>query len=132
MRDRLFKLAAAGSFFAALYHLTAIAIPTFGAMAYPPTYPLWRHLIFIVIDTAFGALFLRRPTWLIWPYALLVLQIYNGHGVGAWTMWQREGRIDWVSVITVVGATLGLVLLIADRKAVTSAVTGSQENARVE
>ncbi len=132
MRDRLFRLAAAASFFAALYHLTAIAVPAFGAMAYPATYPFWRHLFFIVINICFGALFLRRPTWLIWPYVLLVLQIYNGHGVEAWRLWQRESRIDWVSVITVVGATLGLALVIAERRAVTSAVTAPQQNARVE
>jgi len=132
MRHRLFRLTAAAFFFAALYHLAAIAVPRFGAMAYPTTYPLCRHLLFIAINTSFGVVFLRRPTWLIWPYTLLVLQNFNEHGVAAWTLWQRESRIDWVSVVTVVGTTLGLVLVIAERKAVTSAVTASQQNARVE
>jgi hypothetical protein len=132
MGDRLYRLVAAACFFAALYHVAAIAIPAFGAMAYPPTYPLWRHLIFIVVNTIFGALFLQRRTWVIWPYALLVLQIYNGHGVGAWRLWQREDRIDWVSVITVIGATIGLALMIVDRIVLTSAVTGASENRRVE
>jgi hypothetical protein len=72
-------------------------------------------MAFIVVNTTFAALFLRRPIWLIWPYALLVLQIYQGHGLGAWTLWRRETQIDWVSVMTVLAATLGLVLVIADR-----------------
>jgi hypothetical protein len=117
MRHRLFRLAAAALSFASLYHLAAITVPEFGAMAYPPTYPFWRHVVLIVINTSFAALFLRRAVWLIWPYALLVLEIYRGHGVDAWTVWHREARIDWVSVITVIAATFGLVLLLVDRRA---------------
>ena len=117
---------------AALYHVAAIATANFRALAYPATYPLWRHVLFVVINISFGALFLRRATWLIWPYALLVLQIYNGHGVYAWTLWYREGRIDWISIVTVIAASLGLVLVIVDRVAVTSPVTLRRENDRVE
>jgi hypothetical protein len=115
-RHALFTLAAAGCFFAAAYHLTAMTVPTFGAMAYPSSYPAWRHVLFVSIDTTFGVLFVRRPRWLIWPYLLLLLQIFNGHGVHAWGLWRQEARIDWPSVITIVGGILGLWLLLADRR----------------
>lgn len=84
-------------------------------MAYPPTYPLLAASGLHRRHTTFGALFLRRPAWLIRPYTALVLQIYNGHGVNAWTLWHRDARIEWVSVLTVIAATLGLVVVIVDR-----------------
>ena len=90
-------------------------VPEFAAVAYPQSYPMWRHAVFIIINTTFAAWFLQRPSWLIWPYAILVLQIFNGHGIDAWTLWLHERRIDWPSVVSVLGSMLGLWLLLVDR-----------------
>lgn len=114
-RNSLFRLAAAAFLITAVYHLAAMIVPKFAAIAYPPSYPMWRHAVFIIINTTFAAWFLTRPSWLIWPYTILVFQIFNGHGIDAWTLWQHERRIDWPSVVSVLGSTLGLWLLLVDR-----------------
>jgi hypothetical protein len=41
-RRVLLRLAAAGAAFATLYHATALAVPAFAKIAYPPTHPAWR------------------------------------------------------------------------------------------
>ncbi len=110
-RTLAFRLAAAASVFAAFYHATAIAMPEFGRLAYPPGYPLWRHIVFVLIDGNLGWLLLRRPIWLIWPYAALTVQAAASHGGAAWMMWRQNGRIDWISIVVVIGLPLVLGLL---------------------
>lgn len=110
----VFRLAAAAFAFAAAYHTTAIVVPAFARIAYPTTYPLLRHVVFVVIDGSFAWLFLWRPIWLIWPYSVLTIQVINGHGGAAWSMWHHERRVDWISLALVIGVVLGLWLLIAD------------------
>jgi hypothetical protein len=112
-RDWIYCAGAAAFLAAAIYHLAAVLIPRFGVYAYPSTYPLWRHLLFIAVDVAFSWLLLARVRWVIWPMALLTLQIYNGHGRYAWMAWSRESRIQWIDVLTTIGATLFMLLLIA-------------------
>ena len=109
-----FHLAAAGAALAAVYHLTAITVPAFGAIAYPAGYPIWRHVVFILVDATLAGLLLRRPIWLIWPYILLTIQVFNGHGVSAWRSFRGPGHIDWVSVVTVIGIVFILALLLLD------------------
>jgi hypothetical protein len=62
-RNSLFWLAAAAFLIAAVYHLAAMIVPEFAAIAYPPSYPMWRHAVFIIINTTFAAWFLTRPSW---------------------------------------------------------------------
>ena len=54
---------------------------------------------------------------MIWLVALMTLQIYNGHGRYAWMAWSHDSRIAWIDVLTVVGATVLLVLVIRARGA---------------
>jgi hypothetical protein len=102
---------------AGLYHLVAIAVPAFRALAYAPGYPLWRHGVFVAVNATFAWLLLRRPIWLVGPFALLTVQIIQGHGVSAWRSWRDNGHIDWISVLTVAGALFGMALLLADLRA---------------
>jgi hypothetical protein len=106
---------AVGFAVAALYHGTALAVPSFAKAAYPADYPLWRHVVFIVVDGAGAYLFLKRPVWLIWPYLLLTVQVLQGHGVRLVRTWTQMHQIQWVDVITVAGILLGLGLLLMDR-----------------
>jgi hypothetical protein len=119
-RHWIYRAGAAAFLVAAIYHLAAVLIPTFGAYAYPPTYPLWRHLVFIAINVAFSWLLLARVRWVIWPMALLTLQVYNGHGRHAWETWQLASRIQWIDVLTTIGASVFLLLLIAVRHSETT------------
>ena len=114
-RDWLNRAGAAAFLGAAIYHLAAVLIPPFAAVAYPYGYPLWRHALFIAINVSVAWLFLKRSSLVIWLVALMTLQIYNGHGRYAWMAWSRESRIAWIDVLTVIGATVLLLLLVAVR-----------------
>jgi hypothetical protein len=113
----LFQLAAAGFAIAALYHVAALAIPSFARMAYPPTYPTLRHITFVIVNILAASLFLWRPRWFIWPYLALTIQILQGHGVHGWRILVHEHRLNWIDGITVFGALTGLILLLRDRAA---------------
>ena len=112
----IYRVGAAAFLSAAMYHVAAVLIPSFGTYAYPYGYPLWRHALFIAINVSVAWLFLRRSRWVIWLVALMTLQIYNGHGRYAWMTWSRESRIAWVDLLTVIGATVLLLLLLAVRE----------------
>ena len=120
MSPAFFRIGSAIMIGAGLYHVLALASPAFARLWYPPTYPVWRHVAFIGITSMFAWLFLRRSTWLIWLFALLTVQIYNGHGRQALLRWTTERHIAWFDVVTVVGASVLLMLLAVDRWASTS------------
>ena len=115
-RDQVFRLASAATFLAAGYHLAALVVPAFARIAYPATYPAWRHVLFVIIDAGSAWLLLVRPPWLIWPYSVLVVQVWAGHGVEAWQHWRERGAIDGISIISVIGVSIILALLIVDRR----------------
>ena len=115
MAPWLFRAGAALMLIAALFHVAALSVPAFARVAYSSTYPVWRHVAFIVITTAFAWLFFRRSDWLLWLFALLTLQIYNGHGRQAIQRWTNEGRVGLIDIVTVIGATVILLLLAVDR-----------------
>src|SRR5215208_3340245 len=113
----IYRVGAVAFLGAAVYHLAAVLIPPFGAHAYPATYPLSRHLLFIGINLTMAWLLLKQVRWVVWPVALVTAQIYNGHGRYVWMVWSDESRIAWIDVLTVVGATGLLVLLVRARGA---------------
>jgi hypothetical protein len=94
-----------------VWHLTAMAVPSFAAFAYPADYPIWRHVAFVLINFSFAWLFLLLPPWLVWPYSLLAIQGLHAHGSAAWSLWRREARVDWISVAVVTVELLGLALV---------------------
>jgi hypothetical protein len=102
---------------AAGYHCVALVLPAFAQAAYPPGYPVWRHILFVMIDVIFAGFLVWRPMWLIWPYTVLAVQQIKGHGGGAWTVWHRGGPITWtfwINLATVVGVLQGFWLLFMD------------------
>ena len=112
----MFRIVAVGAVAAALFHAAAMVSPAIAQIEYEPTYPTWRHLIFIGIDASLALLVLRRPRWLVWAYGAITLQVLNSHGVGAWHLWMTERRLDWISVAVSVAAPAILLLLIVDRR----------------
>jgi hypothetical protein len=113
---RLFRLAAAGAVVAVAIHAAALLVPAFAAASYPPGYPAWRHGVFIAIDATAAVLFLVRPRWFTWAYALLTAQVIYSHGGPAWTSWQRDGQVAWIDAAALVAIPLALVLLVVDRR----------------
>jgi len=113
-REVVFQIAAVAAAIAAAFHLAAILSESVARLEYEATYPLWRHVLFIAIDSALVLLFLRRPSWFVWVFTALTIQILTGHGRGAWRIWTNEHRIDWISVAVSIGAPLILVVLVVD------------------
>ena len=101
---------------AALFHFAALLSPAINRIEYESTYPAWRHVLFIGIDLSLAVLFVRRPRWLVWPYAILTIQVLNGHGRGAWVLWVEHGQTDWISIAASLAAPLILLLLFIDRR----------------
>jgi hypothetical protein len=94
--------------------MIATAVPKFATISYPADYSAWRHVTFVLVNTGFAWFFLSRPVWLIWPYAVLTIEVIHGHGSGAWRLWRQAARIDWISVATTIGVLPGLGLLLVD------------------
>ena len=113
-RGLAFRLAAAGAVVAAGIHATALAVPAFGAVTYSPTYPAWRHVVFIGIDATAAWMFLRRPIWFVWAFAVLTAQVLYSHGGSAWASWQRDGGMAWIDGLALIAIPLALALLIVD------------------
>jgi hypothetical protein len=111
---RTFRLAALGALVAVGIHLTALAVPAFGTAAYSPTYPAWRHVLFVAIDLTLAVLFLRRPGWFVWAFAVLTAQVIYSHGGSALASWQGDGRVKWIDALALVAVPLALGLLVAD------------------
>jgi len=113
-RALVFRLAAAGAAVAAGIHASALALPRFAAAAYSPAYPAWRHIVFIAVDSAVAWLFLRRPRWFVWAYAVLTAQVLYSHGGAAWTAWHRDGHLSWIDAAAIVAVPLGLAVLVTE------------------
>ncbi|HZR24487.1 MAG TPA: hypothetical protein VFA59_12910 [Vicinamibacterales bacterium] len=114
MRRQTLFVAAIVTFGAALYHASALLIPAFAARAYAPTYPPIRHVAFVLINLACALLLLRRPIWFVPLYALLVVQVLNGHGRVAWDAWRAAKPIYAVDVLVSIGVLAVLALLVVD------------------
>lgn len=112
-----FRIAAIGALVAAVIHATALTVPAFAAAAYPPAYPLRRHALFVAIDLILALLFVRRPGWFVWVYAVLTVQVIAGHGGAAWASWHRDGHIALIDAAAIIAVPLGLGLLVVDRRA---------------
>ena len=113
-RHLAFRLAAAGGVVAAGIHATALAVPAFGTSTYSPTYPAWRHVLFVVIDATAAWLFLRRPLWFVWAFGVLTVQVLYSHGGSAWASWDHDGRVAWIDALALVAIPLALALLVVD------------------
>lgn len=73
-RDSLFRVCAIGALLPTLFHAVSIFSPAVASLEYSPSYPIWRHLVFIAIGASCVWLFQRRPWWLVWAYAALTIQ----------------------------------------------------------
>ena len=113
LRLLAFRIAAAGAVAAVAIHLTALIIPAFAAAVYPG-YPAWRHGVFVAIDATVAWLFVRRPAWFVWAFAVLTVQVLYSHGGSALASWQASGRVAWIDALALAAVPLGLVLLVAD------------------
>ena len=99
------------SAFAAAYHVAAV----FGALPDDAS-PVWRHAIFVGIDSIGIWYLLKRPVALLPVFLLVVAQQSVSHGQRAILWWIRDGRIDMISIITLSALSVALPLLVLDAR----------------
>jgi hypothetical protein len=106
-----FQILAACSAAAACYHV----LGTWGLLADDQT-PVWRHALFVTIDL-FGAWYLlRRPLLLLPCFLALVAQQYGSHGSRLVLWWTIDGRVDLLSIGTLLALNIAAVLLVLDAR----------------
>jgi hypothetical protein len=113
-REHLFRVCALLAIAAAAFHALALTSPSIARIEYDPTYPVWRHVLFIAIDLSLAPLFLRRPPWFVWVYAALTLQMLSGHARGVWRQWTNGQPLDWISAGVSLVVPAILILLVMD------------------
>jgi hypothetical protein len=79
--------------------------------------PPWRHALFAAIDLAVAAGVARRPRAFWVAFAALTLQQLHSHGGEALRSWRDAERVDWASIVVVVGMPIVLAMLIRDARA---------------
>jgi hypothetical protein len=85
-RWRLAMLAFAG---AALYHAFACLVPgTIGGA-------VWRHGLFVLIDSGIAVGLAYRPPWFLAVFAVLTCQVIYAHGGYGWRVLKEQHRYPW-------------------------------------
>jgi hypothetical protein len=111
MSNKIFTWCAIGMGCAVAYH----AAGAFGFLTSDTT-PVWRHLLFVVIDALGIWYFLRRPVIVLPVFALLFAQQIYSHGGRVLRWWTVEHRVDTISIITLTGLTIACVALVIDAR----------------
>ena len=50
-----------------------------------------------------AGLLLRRPKWLLVPYIVMGVRLFNGHGRNIWRLWTQSGLVAWAEVGLLIG-----------------------------
>lgn len=109
IRETLFRIFAAASLAAAAYHVAVYVHPAFSPGGSPA-----RHAVFAVIYAICAFLFLRRPLWFVFVFALVAAETVWSHGMHAWRLLQNEERFDWLSIAVVLLVPVALMFLLHD------------------
>jgi hypothetical protein len=107
--ETLFRIFAALIAGAAVYHVVGLFVP-----ALSPQTPAWRHGLFVGINAVAAWLMLRRPPWFWALFGLLTLQQIYGHGGKILGVWRDDGRVEWISLITIIAMPIMTYLLYRD------------------
>ena len=106
----LYRVLAVGFALSSAYHAAAIAFPS---IAEPS--PAWRHGLFVAVNAAMAAGFVRRPWFFPYVFALLAVQQVYSHGTYGWQVWTQEHRVDWASVLVLAAVPAIACQLLRDR-----------------
>jgi hypothetical protein len=94
---------------AAAYHAFGLVRPDL-VVPSPP----WRHALFIAINAGLAAALVKRVRGLLLIILALTLQQLYSHGTYAWQVWATERRLDWASVVVLLGLPALLLAVAAD------------------
>ena len=94
---------------AAAYHVLGLVRPDL-AVPSPP----WRHALFVAINAGLAAALVARVRGLVFIILALTLQQIYSHGTYAWQVWVTERRLDWASVVVLLGLPALLLAVAAE------------------
>jgi hypothetical protein len=108
-RSLLFKVFAALSCLAALYHFVGLFYKVDAA-------PIWRHTLFVFITLFCFYGFIKRPMYFVYFFGVLLLQQYYSHGTYMFKLWTQTLQIHWISVFDLLLLPIGFMVLLEDYK----------------
>ena len=79
------------------------------------TSPLWRNILFIVINLLVAYGLLKRPSYFLYVFVLLMIQQFYSHGSDLVNLWNIQHKIDWMSLLVIVILPVILIFLILDK-----------------
>lgn len=106
-RNVLFKVFAVLASMTAIYHLLGLFYKVAES-------PIWRHLVFVVINLFCIYGILERPKYFVYLVALLLIQQYYSHGTYLINLWNSKKQIHWVSFFDLLLLPIALICLIED------------------
>jgi hypothetical protein len=92
----------------AIYHLVALFFKI-------NTSPLWRNLLFIVINLLVAYGLLKRPPYFIYLFILLMIQQFYSHGSDLVNLWNQQHKLDWMSLLVFIILPVIFVFLLLDK-----------------
>jgi len=78
---------------AAVFHAIGLLAPEWA-----PAESRWRHACYTLLDFTNAFFILSRPTWQVALLWAITAEQFHSHGVTAYEVWWRDGRIDWLSL----------------------------------
>ena len=73
-------------------------------------------MIFVGINATLACLLPDPPSWFVWPYSVLTLQVLYSHGLGGFREWRQTRGVRWVDVVAVIGVPVLLAVLVVERR----------------
>jgi hypothetical protein len=107
-RKMVFMVFAALAFAAMLYH-------TIGAVQPFDATPVWRHTLFIGINTICIFGLLKRPKWFVWFWGILTIQQLYSHGSHFINLLQQH-KFNFIDAGVVLLMPIIFILLLKDKK----------------
>ena len=107
----LFRIYALLFLISALYHLIGLFYPE---MLVPV--PLWRHLLFLIINMLSIVLILNRMKWSLYYFIILTVQQVYSHSNRMYDFWVLENKFDTISFIIILVLPPLNILLYYDQK----------------
>jgi len=107
----LFRGLALGFLCAAAFHAACIVDAALGEPS-----PPWRHALFIAVNVGVAIGTLWRPGWFLFVFALFAGQQLASHAMDGWRAFSVEQRVDWASLVVVLGVPVVFFALARERE----------------
>jgi hypothetical protein len=104
----IFIIFAAFFIISAGYHLVALFVKLNDS-------PIWRNLLFVVINLFVAFCLLKRFRWFIFLFVILMIQQLYSHGSDLVNFWNTQHKIDWLSLMVLFILPVIFVFLLLDR-----------------